>query len=347
MSIDRTTLNVSGETIEGAKANAINMITSLKSIMFNFDIMWNGEKIGSGPKGDYGDDIDLSKIVWVGEAEAEEVEEVEEADPVKELNLTLKEEIELKMKLGKKFIILTGPTGAGKTSVILELMAEKGLTLGVLLGNAQVSESSLLGYKNLLRDDEYAITLLKKAVTEGYPFLIEEIDAIPSSILTILTSITNGFMSFPDRVVRIHDDFILFGTSNTINQSDITGYTGRQRVDSAIVSKSETIHVSYDRLKTPLYHKLEELHNHMKNSSDSVVMSAREPERVIEMYEEFSKIEGIDPLYEAIKYSIFRRYDVDFEKEFNRGYISNLFGDVDLNVELYKSKMPKLLTIDN
>jgi MoxR-like ATPase len=248
--------------------------------------------------------------------------------------------------IGEKMVLLTGPTGSGKTTLAYQYFHNLGKKVGVILGNGLVSTADFVGYRNLL-NNETVTTLFRKAVVEGHGIIIEEIDAIPASILMILTTLSNGTMKFPDGVVNVHEEFFLLATSNVINREDIGGYTGRQKVDKATINKFSILQIEYENIKNPLMNVLNNIID--EDLEYDAVISAREVNKLIKYFQlkagdgDLSEEDKIAILANGFKLVVASRYpkeDIDYLK------VAKKLAAVDFNeLKVYEGDMPELLTL--
>jgi hypothetical protein len=72
----------------------------------------------------------------------------------------------------------------------------------------------------------------------GGVFLLDEIDAgNPNVLLQINSGVSNGFLEFPDGMIKRHDDFRLIATANTFGNGADGNYVGRNKLDKATVNR--------------------------------------------------------------------------------------------------------------
>ena len=132
--------------------------------------------------------------------------------------------------------MLVGAAGTGKSHAA-ELVAESfGLTFYAMSVGAQTSKSDLIGYMNATSD--YVRTVFREAYEHGGLFLLDEIDAGNSNVLIQLNAaLANGYMSFPDGMVRKHKDFRFIASANTFGLGASRQYVGRNQLDAATLDR--------------------------------------------------------------------------------------------------------------
>lgn len=140
-------------------------------------------------------------------------------------------------------VLIHGPSGVGKTTVISQIAEELGFTFYALSMTRQTTLSHLLGFMNV--NGIYVPSLLRKAVESGGVFLLDELDAADPNVVLALNTLENGFISFPDVVVKVHKDFRLVATANPFDEH--SHYTGRAKLDAATLDRFDKIALNRDR----------------------------------------------------------------------------------------------------
>jgi len=123
-------------------------------------------------------------------------------------------------------VMLTGPTGCGKTSLIARLASELGRPFVRFNCDGETRVSNLRGMMRPTSDDgvlslKFNPGDLAIAMREGYWVLFDEIDAALPSVLFVLQPVLeegNRALHIPEtgETVEAHEDFAVFATGNTI-----------------------------------------------------------------------------------------------------------------------------------
>jgi MoxR-like ATPase len=139
-------------------------------------------------------------------------------------------------------VLLTGEKGSGKTTIAMQIAEELKLPFYSVSLTRQTTLSFLLGFMNV--NGQYIPSLLRKAAEEGGMYLMDELDAGDPNVLLSLNTIENGYIAFPDQIVKLHKDFRWFATSNPQNEHH--HYTGRAKLDAATLDRFDQIEIPRD-----------------------------------------------------------------------------------------------------
>lgn len=133
-------------------------------------------------------------------------------------------------------VMLVGAAGTGKSHAA-ELIADSfDLPFYAMSVGAQTSKSDLIGYMNAV--SVYVPTVFRSAYENGGVFLLDEIDAGNSNVLIQLNAaLANGYMSFPDGMVRKHKNFRFIASANTFGLGASRQYVGRNQLDAATLDR--------------------------------------------------------------------------------------------------------------
>lgn len=133
-------------------------------------------------------------------------------------------------------VLMVGPAGTGKTHGA-EICAEAlGLKFYSISVGSQTSKSDLQGY--LDANHHYVRTQFREAYEHGGVFLLDEADAGNSNVLILLNAaLSNGYMAFPDGMVKVHEDFRMIATANTFGHGASRQYVGRNQLDAATLDR--------------------------------------------------------------------------------------------------------------
>lgn len=139
-------------------------------------------------------------------------------------------------------VLLTGEKGSGKTTLAKQVSEHLELPFYSISMTRQTTLSHLLGFNNV--NGIYIPSQLREVVENGGVFLLDEIDAGDANVLLCLNTIENGFVSFPDGIVELHENFRLMATANP--QDEHHHYTGRTKLDAATLDRFDEINVDRD-----------------------------------------------------------------------------------------------------
>lgn len=132
--------------------------------------------------------------------------------------------------------LLVGPAGTGKTYAAEQIADILGLDFYSISVGAQTSKSDLLGFVHA--GGEYIPTQFRHAYEKGGLYLLDEADAGNSNVLILLNAaLSNGYMAFPDKMVRVHEDFRLIASANTFGHGASRQYVGRNQLDAATLDR--------------------------------------------------------------------------------------------------------------
>ena len=148
-------------------------------------------------------------------------------------------------------LMLTGPTGAGKTSFIEQFAARlgwgvirvacsKSLELQEIIGRVCINPDGSTGWV-----DGPAI----RAMKEGSILLLDEINFLdPGQVGGMNTILDGGSFLIPETAERVtpHPDFRIAATGNALDGEDSSSYRGTQRMNVALLDRfSGGIEVTY------------------------------------------------------------------------------------------------------
>lgn len=133
-------------------------------------------------------------------------------------------------------VLLVGMAGTGKTKGASQVAEALKLPFYCMSVGSQTSKSDILGYMNATGD--YVRTAFRDAYENGGVFVMDEIDAGNSNVLIVLNSaLANDICSFPDKMVKRHDDFRFIATANTYGNGADRTYVGRNQLDGATLDR--------------------------------------------------------------------------------------------------------------
>ena len=122
---------------------------------------------------------------------------------------------------------VTGPTGNGKTTMLMEEITRAGRGFVRVNLNKENDEDDLLGAKTL--EDGNVVFVdgpVTIAATLGIPLILDEIDASDPNRILCLMPILEGrpiYIKRGNKIVRPAKGFNIFATANTKGRGDVTG----------------------------------------------------------------------------------------------------------------------------
>jgi hypothetical protein len=253
--------------------------------------------------------LDLVKaLLGTDPVEEEPKPEPEEPKPVY-TKLSPKEEAIAMMPTP---ILLEGPVGSGKSTMLMEIAEELGLRYFASVMSDATTASEFKGYKNVV-DGEYVGNEFREAYENGGLYVLEELNATSSNMPIIFNSIENGYFVFADKLVYGHKDFRLCATMNTITSAKDFG--GRRPLDKSVRSRFHTIIVDTD-FKSRFPKDLVWLQKEISNALDAHGHTNETDPRDLTRYIKLLEI-GMDPV-KAIRKSL------DKEKVLSTSFIDGL-----------------------
>ena len=209
-------------------------------------------------------------------------------------------------------VLLTGAAGSGKTTLANQIA--EGLTLafhGISM-TRQTTLSHILGFISV--NGTYIPSTLRKCFDikgGGGLMLFDEIDAGDPNVLLCLNTIENGYISFPDGLVKCHPNFRIIATSNPPDQHSI--YTGRTKLDGATLDRYDIIDVERDDLlektlvDTDTHQRMQLLREIMGRNNASKIISMRDAIR----YQQRKDLKLLD---DGFVYRLTDKADLVFEQ---------------------------------
>jgi MoxR-like ATPase len=185
----------------------------------------------------------LSKIQVAEQQEDKPAKTIEPFDRKKEL---VHENFDKLLTCVKAGVIpmLVGPAGTGKSTAVEQVARALGLPFYTM--NRIQNAFELTGYIDA--NGKYVSTQFYEAYTTGGIFFFDEIDASsPEALVTINTAIAQGYMAFPNGLVKMHPDFKVVAAGNTYGKGANRQYCGRNSLDSATLDRFMIIEWDYDR----------------------------------------------------------------------------------------------------
>lgn len=150
-------------------------------------------------------------------------------------------------------ILLVGPTGSGKSSLIGQIAARLDWPLRRINLHGETGVSDFLGQHKAKSGEVYfQYGILPTAMREGQILVLEEVDAATPEILFVLQGVMeeNGSLTLAENggeIIHPHPDFRLVATANTLGLGDETSlYTGTSVLNASHLDRWTTVfHIDY------------------------------------------------------------------------------------------------------
>ena len=148
-------------------------------------------------------------------------------------------------------MFLTGPTGAGKTSLINQVAARLNWPVQSVTCHGRMEISALVGQFVLINGStQFVHGPLSVAARDGHVLILNESDLMDPSELAGLNDILEGqplvIAENGGEVIKPHPQFRIFATGNSVGAGDGTGlYQGVLRQNLAFMDRFRVVHVGY------------------------------------------------------------------------------------------------------
>lgn len=140
-------------------------------------------------------------------------------------------------------VYLWGPRGTGKTHLFPQVF--EALDLEYTPVSQSLSKYDVLGY--ISATGEYVPTLARKAIEFGHGLGVDEADAWAAAALIALNMpLANKYCAFPDRVIKVHDNFLCIMSGNTTGFGATPEYQGRNPLDATSTDRVAFVYIDYD-----------------------------------------------------------------------------------------------------
>lgn len=150
----------------------------------------------------------------------------------------------------KPGIMLTGPTGSGKTSFLTELCARTGHELMMVQCHQDLEFQELIGRVTLNKDgstgwiDGLAIVAAKR----GAILLLDEVNFLRPGTLGGMNALLDGnpyFIPETGEIITPHPDFRIAATGNDVHGESAATFRGTQRQNQAFLDRFIGYRVAY------------------------------------------------------------------------------------------------------
>lgn len=140
---------------------------------------------------------------------------------------------------------LPGPPGTGKSHMVEQVSRALGRPFGAMSFHTQSTIASLVGYMDA--HGNYVRTVFRDIYENGGIMLFDEMDgASPAIGIGMNSALANGFMSFPDGMIKRHPEFVAVCTANTLGTGPTAEFAGRQKLDPATLNRFAKIFIDTD-----------------------------------------------------------------------------------------------------
>lgn len=146
-------------------------------------------------------------------------------------------------------LLLTGPTGSGKTSAPVQVCARLNLPVTRFSCDSDVTRSDFIGQWTLDGNNtKFLYGILPTAMREGRVLILDEWDTLNPSVSMLLQPVLedNGklILSETNEVIETHPDFRIIATSNTVGMGDESGlYNGTQPQNYAQLNRFTMVEI--------------------------------------------------------------------------------------------------------
>ena len=148
-------------------------------------------------------------------------------------------------------LMLVGPMGSGKSSIITQMAARLNWPVFEVTGNARKEFSDLQGHHTLVKGEmTYVYGPLAQAAKYGGLFVLNEADRMDPGELSGLHGVLDGeplvIAENGGEVVPLHPEFRVILTGNSNGQGDDSGlYQGVVQQDAAFMDRFRVLDVDY------------------------------------------------------------------------------------------------------
>lgn len=156
-------------------------------------------------------------------------------------------------------LYITGPTGSGKTSIVLQMASRLNWPVQQITAHGRMELTDLVGHHTLVSTKpgeapimQYVHGPLPTAMKNGHILLINEIDLMDPSELSGLNDVLDGrplvISQNAGEIITPHPMFRVIVTGNSAGGGDATGlYQGVQMQNLAAMDRYRFVHVGYPK----------------------------------------------------------------------------------------------------
>ena len=134
-------------------------------------------------------------------------------------------------------VYLWGTPGTGKTETIIKIAEKLNKPIVTQSVSPLATKGEFFGFMSI-DGKNYVSTVFRDAYETGKIFLLDEMDLLSPSLSPVLNqSLSQDFLTFPDKRIPRHKDFLFCGTGNTSGKGSVSGFNGRQVLDNSFLDR--------------------------------------------------------------------------------------------------------------
>lgn len=134
-------------------------------------------------------------------------------------------------------VYLWGTPGTGKTETIIKIAEKLNKPIVTQSVSPLATKGEFFGFMSI-DGKNYVSTVFREAYEHGKIFLLDEMDLLSPSLSPVLNqSLSQDFLTFPDKRIPKHPDFLFCGTGNTSGKGSVSGFNGRQVLDNSFLDR--------------------------------------------------------------------------------------------------------------